>query len=252
MKYIAPSITATAFNCPHCGVLTTQHWHYGYVEKYDKGKTPLIIPQDDPGATFRFDSFTEGMRTGQPFIFNDAADSQSNSRLYNLDFTQCYECEKLSVWIFDRLIYPVTGEAPPPNPDLPNDIKADYLEASSILHLSPRAASALIRLCIQKLCIHLGQSGKNINNDIGELVAKGLDSRVQKAMDAVRVIGNNAVHPGQIDVTDDRGIAESLLGLLNVVAEKMISEPKRIDEIYASLPPSALKQIEERDKKGGA
>jgi hypothetical protein len=158
MKYIAPSITATAFNCPHCGVLTTQHWHYGHVEKYEKGKTPLIISQDDPGATFRFDSFTEAMRTEQPFIFNDAADSQSNSRLYNLDFTQCYQCEKLAVWIFDRLIYPVTGEAPPPNPDLPEDIKADYLEASSILHLSPRAASALTRTAASRSCTRASPS----------------------------------------------------------------------------------------------
>ncbi|API54843.1 hypothetical protein BMW22_15345 [Rhizobium leguminosarum] len=252
MKHIPPSISATAFNCPHCGVLTTQHWHYGHVEKYEKGVTPVIISGDDHGAAFRFDSFAQALKTEQPFIWNDDVGFDSTSRLYNLNFTQCYQCEKVAVWIFDRLIYPATGEAPPPNPDLPDDIKADYREASSILHLSPRAASALVRLCIQKLCIHLGQSGKNINSDIGALVANGLNSRVQKAMDAVRVIGNNAVHPGQIDVTDDRGIAESLFGLLNVVAEKMISEPKHIDEVYDSLPPGALKQIAERDKKEGA
>ncbi|MBC2806566.1 DUF4145 domain-containing protein [Rhizobium ruizarguesonis] len=146
-------------------------------------------------------------------------------------------------------MYPVAGEAPPPNPDLPEEIKADYLEASSILHLSPRGAAALVRLCIQKLCIHLQQPGKNINNDIKALVAAGLDERVQKALDAVRVIGNNAVHPGKIDIGDDLGMAQSLFRLLNLVAEKMISEPKHVDEVYALLPPTALAQIAERDKK---
>ena len=52
---------------------------------------------------------------------------------------------------------------------------------------------------LQKLCKVLGQSGNNINEDIKALVESGLDPRVQKALDAVRVVGNNAVHPGQMD-----------------------------------------------------
>jgi len=63
------------------------------------------------------------------------------------------------------------------------------------------------------------------------------------------VIGNNAVHPGQIDLRDDRAIAESLFRLLNLVAEKMISEPKHVDEVYAALPEEALKAIGNRDAK---
>ncbi|MFN7599434.1 MAG: DUF4145 domain-containing protein [Cereibacter sp.] len=75
------------------------------------------------------------------------------------------------------------------------DIRRDYDEASTILDLSPRGAAALIRLGIQKLCKELGQAGKNINDDIGALVKDGLDVRVLQALDAVRVIGNSAVHP---------------------------------------------------------
>ncbi|MDX0563333.1 DUF4145 domain-containing protein [Sinorhizobium medicae] len=146
-------------------------------------------------------------------------------------------------------MYPQRGEAPPANPDLPEEIKLDYNEASTILDLSPRGAAALVRLCIQNLCKHLGQSGQNINADVKALVAAGLDARVQKALDAVRVIGNNAVHPGSIDLRDDRAIAESLFHLLNVIAEKMISEPKHVDEVYAKLPESARAAIEARDKK---
>ncbi|MBY3416768.1 DUF4145 domain-containing protein [Rhizobium laguerreae] len=145
-------------------------------------------------------------------------------------------------------MYPIAGDAPLPNADLPPEIKADYIEASSILNLSPRGAAALIRLCIQKLCKELGEKGKDINVDVGELVKKGLSVKVQQALDAVRVIGNSAVHPGKIDLTDDRLTAETLFRLLNVIAEKMISEPKHIDEIYASLPDTALAAIEKRDK----
>ena len=105
----------------------------------------------------------------------------------------------------------------------------------------------MIRLAIQMLCKCLGKSGKNLNDDIRDLVADGLDRRIQKSLDIVRVIGNNAVHPGQIDLMDNRATAESLFGLLNLIAEKMISEPKHVDEIYAGLPESARKAIDKRD-----
>jgi hypothetical protein len=72
--------------------------------------------------------------------------------------------------------------------------------------------------------------------------------RVQQALDVLRIVGNEAVHPGQIDLRDNRETAESLFRLFNLIVDKMISEPKHIAEIYGSLPPEKLKGIEERDK----
>jgi hypothetical protein len=102
-------------------------------------------------------------------------------------------------------------------------------------------------LAIQKLCKELGESGQNINDDIASLVRKGLNPRVQKALDVVRVIGNNAVHPGQVDLRDDRKTAETLFGLVNLICEKMITEPKHVEAVYETLPEGARKAIEERD-----
>ena len=113
--------------------------------------------------------------------------------------------------------------------------------------LSPRGAAALLRLGIQKLCAHLGQPGKNINADIKALVAEGLPPKVQEALDSVRVIGNDAVHPGTIDLNDNRDIANQLFRLVNFIAQKMITEPKEIEDIYNSLPAEKLKGINERD-----
>ena len=66
-------------------------------------------------------------------------------------------------------------------------------------------------------------------------------------LDSVRVIGNNAVHPGEIDLSDNTQLALSLLNFINLIVENQISQPKRIDEIYNSLPESNLKSIERRD-----
>jgi hypothetical protein len=260
VKHVPPSTNETAFNCPHCGALAKQFWFRLYAERHsDEHPLPLLIEADrefdpalreaDDEANKALEEFFNKMKSKLPFLDEHNGTLYSIPVLLNVNLSKCYNCKDISLWLNDRLIYPVKGEAPPPNVDLPADILSDYLEASAILDLSPRGAAALVRLCIQKLCKHLGQPGENINADIKALVAAGLDSRVQKALDAVRVIGNNAVHPGSMDLSDDRATAESLFKLLNLIAEKMISEPKHVDEVYASLPPGARAAIEARDKK---
>ncbi|WP_424033423.1 DUF4145 domain-containing protein [Methylocella sp.] len=49
---------------------------------------------------------------------------------------------------------------------------------------------------MQKLCVELGEKGKNIDDDIANLVKKGLSPELQQALDILRVIGNEAVHHG--------------------------------------------------------
>jgi len=147
------------------------------------------------------------------------------------------------------MVHPDRGKAPPPNEDLSSDIRQDYEEAASICLRSPRGAAALLRLALQRLCGELGLSDKTLNDAIGELVKKGLDSKVQKAMDYVRVTGNDAVHPGQIDLNDNPEIAGKLFDLVNVVAQAMISQQKMVDEMYESLPEVKKDQIKQRDKK---
>jgi hypothetical protein len=149
------------------------------------------------------------------------------------------------------MVHPDSSPAPLPNPDLPDDIKADYDEARNIISRSPRGACALLRLCLQKLCGFLGESGKDINADIAALVAKGLNPKIQKSLDIVRVIGNEAVHPGQIDLRDQPATAAQLCNLLNFIADAMITQPKAIEAIYSKLPESKLEQIEKRDKPKG-
>ena len=144
--------------------------------------------------------------------------------------------------------YPLPTGVANPNDDLPIEIQADYNEAASIARLSPRGAAALLRLAIQKICIFLGEKGNNLNTDIGKLVKIGLPQKVQQSLDALRVIGNEAVHPGELDLKDDYDTADALFKLTNFIAEKMISEPKEIEEIYEmKVPNSKKEQIAERD-----
>jgi hypothetical protein len=159
----------------------------------------------------------------------------------------CDHCFQFSIWLNNLMVFPNVSTAPLPNSDLPEEVKRDYEEARDIMARSPRGAAALLRLAVQKFCKHLGENGTNLNSDIAELVKKGLPVRVQQALDAVRVIGNNAVHPGQIDITDDQDMASRLFELVNIVCDYMVSQPKRIEEVYGKLPTAQKDAIRERD-----
>ena len=124
-----------------------------------------------------------------------------------------------------------------------NDTRA----ASSIAGKSPRGAAALLRLCIQKLCNHLLGKELNINSAIAELVKSGLRVDIQQALDSVRVIGNESVHPGEMNIKDDRETAAALFDLVNLIVEELISQPKKIREIYAKLPAQKTAEILKRD-----
>lgn len=185
----------------------------------------------------------------QVWIDLDYYSSGGRQSLKNAKVCFCTHCKKPSIWYEWKMIYPDFSGIEPPNQDLDIDIQRDYLEAASIVQKSPRGAAALLRLAIQKLCIQLGEKGKDLNTDISNLVKKGLPAKVQQSLDALRVIGNEAIHPGELDLRDDVEIANSLFKLVNFIAEKMITEPKDIEAIYTKIPESKKKQIEGRDKK---
>ena len=209
MTFIPPTFESKKFTCPNCNAIALQRWlHRGLNFEYYGG-----IPELHPLAT-----------------------------------AKCDHCEEFSIWLKGNLLFPNKGEAPQPNQDLPESVKIIYLEAAAISSISPRGTSALLRLAIQVLCKELGEEGRNINDDIASLVEQGLPKRVQQALDIVRVTGNNAVHPGQIDV-DNPNTAGNLFGLINVITEYTISMPNKINNVYDELPEGAKDAIIKRDKK---
>jgi hypothetical protein len=258
-KYVAPSIHETAFNCPHCHALTTQVWYRAVADKVGNNETVRCVPRDKSGYEVATDldaelrasieQYVDRLATGRPFLSPRSGSLYPDADLENVSVSSCYNCTDIAIWLYDRLVWPARGEVPLPNADLPGEIRDDYDEAGGILDRSPRGAAALLRLAIQKLCVHLGESGKSINDDIASLVAKGLDVKVQQSLDIVRVVGNESVHPGTLDLRDDRATAEKLFGLVNLIAEIMISRPKHVKELYESLPAEKRDAIEKRDKK---
>ncbi len=215
-NYISPDYMKNSFTCPHCGTLSLMN----YIKvNYYKG------------------------------IYQKITDKSTMIGTNWILIATCQNCKKEIIWIDNIYVYPdiIAEEA---NADMPDSVKQLYDEASLIYNKSPRAACALLRLAIDRLCNELGETDRDINKNIGALVRKGLPETVQKALDVVRVVGNKAVHPGQIafDV-DDKDTAIMLMRLLNIIVERMITEPKEIDSLYQKLPKSIKNSVENRDKK---
>lgn len=166
----------------------------------------------------------------------------------NIEIMTCSNCYKFLIVYNNEIIYPSMSSAPMPNEEMPENVKEIYNEAREVYNKSPKAAAALLRLSLQLLCKELGGEGKNINNDIKIMVKNGLPPILQKSLDILRVIGNEAVYPGTIDFNDNQEVSLSLFNIMNFIVEKMIIEPKQIKELYDSLPEDKLKAIENRDK----
>ena len=111
-----------------------------------------------------------------------------------------------------------------------------YDEARRVGEESARSAAALLRVAVERICKHLGEGGKTLNDAIGALVKKGLGVDVQQALDVVRVIGNNAVHPGELDFNDTHDVCIQLFVLVNMIVDGLIVQPKTLSQLFGSLP----------------
>lgn len=197
-EYTSPISKGDGFNCPLCGVFAHQDWYDVSLENAPVDK--IKESSDD------------------------------------LSLSYCDKCGKYSVWIKEEMIFPQPSEVPLPLKDMPNEVMEVYNEARSIMNASPRSAAALLRFAIQMLMYNLGEDGGNINEVILDLRNKGLDVKIQKALDSVKVTGDEAINPGQIDPRDDDETAQVLFNLLNLIVDVMITQPMRVDEILDSLP----------------
>ena len=57
------------------------------------------------------------------------------------------------------------------------------------------------------------------------------------------------MHPGTIDLKDDRDAALRLFGLVNAIADQMITHPKSVKQMYDQLPAGKLAAIDARNEK---
>src|SRR3989304_6761788 len=96
--FVAPTLNADAFHCPHCEVYAHQSW-------YESAKWK--------------DNSYHGVVKGSK----------------NLSISVCTHCGDYALWLDKAIIYPASSIAPMPAADMPQDVKEDYVEARNIVNI---------------------------------------------------------------------------------------------------------------------
>ncbi len=196
---------------------------------------------------------------------SDSAESLEEWRLHPLDRlsvwrTQCPSCHKTLVEICEKEVEVlgvvarsechviVVGEwRTQPSPvlpsarqlpaEVPDDLARDYNEAAATLPISPRASAALARRCLQHFCVdYLNAPARDLDKSIAQVVASGRLSHLNRAFDAVRVLGNLAAHPTKSSHTGalvevESGEAEAILAVLHEAFDAHWGAPARAEQI---------------------
>lgn len=260
VRHINPDITLKAFSCPHCHAIADQTWYelLGYrlteddkipkhvkpdIEEYLENAPELDIPAEAKKTILKW---AKRELAGEVF-FHGNENPYEPPKLKNIHVSKCYSCKMLAVWVAHKVVWPEVTFFVEPSHNMPNSVRVDFEEAALVFKNSPRSSAALLRLAIEKLCNELNGTEDRVFDGIGKLVKAGLDPKIQKALDVVRVTGNDAVHPGQMNLNDTPEVAERLFKLVNVIVENLITLPNEIDEIYSDISDGKKVAIERRD-----
>lgn len=244
----SPKYGSNKFKCPHCNTVSQQHWlnSSNQCSSIIDIFTNLYLNYRKNYASYQQEvasQFLSYLTSNFPKHFNSDFPR-------NISTSTCEACNKSAIWVGDKIAYPRNISVDPPNEDLTDEVKSLYNEASIIFPDSPKGSTALLRLALQTLLKQIGKKGDNINNDVKELVESGLSLKIQQALDLLRVVGNNAVHPGQINLDDNSEIAFKLFKIINLIADELITKPKEIDSLYNDVIPEKTKEhIKQRDGK---
>jgi hypothetical protein len=223
--------------------LAYQAWFKPHLELLDSARAPTFPSapagrgiDSEPHRDDRPASRDPNARTPSRGLFVASGPEAPGLHLQvpNLHLNRCFACSSVSVWLADALIVPAAPANVQAATDVPDEVRALFDEAAKVVDASPPAAAALLRLALQKLLVVLGGSGKNLSLDVSSLGKKGLDTRIQRAMEGLRVIGGDAVPPGHIHIQDDRAVAMRLFQLVNLIVNTMITQPRLIDAVMSS------------------
>lgn len=206
--------------CPHCGAYTQQN----FLNKLNGRYHYTLTSKSHPISYSHHET--------------------NKTDIDNITMLQCCVCRNFIIFKDEEQIYPIKANIEDPNPDMPEDIKKDYYEARNIFNLSVRGSCALLRLALDKLLINLEITDKNLFDKINTYCNKFKpDETMKQALHAIRIVGNESVHPGTFNVEDNKDIALLLFDILNDIVQEHITKKKKREQMFKKLPEKAIKNI---------
>src|SRR3984893_5893084 len=216
-----PQLGAESFSCPHCNAVADQDWYSLFLKPENATEVVVLTLEALMLAKgSESDQFVQRLKDNVLAYEYQEHPRNLKVKLLNLHVSRCYNCKGFTVWVRDRLVFPIKGNEPldiieadfrqveedvqeleDNVPESDEHVEAsveeveeaseDFEEAAAILNKSPRGAAALIRICIQNMMPLMKETGKNLDENISSLVRKGLEVEIQQAMDVLQVVRKN-------------------------------------------------------------
>lgn len=212
--------------CPHCNVAINVEWE----------STVAFVDSDKPGSGTEV--AVETCPDCRKLIVKLVHGKIKRSE-YSAEVTEVES---------EEIIYPKFSVRVVEN-EVPEQYKAEFLEATAILGISPKASAALSRRMLQNILQKVfGIEKRSLADEIDEFLhMQGVPSHLAGAIDAIRNIGNFGAHPlkdlhsGEI-VDVEPGEAEWLLDVLESLFDFAFVQPRRLEARKERLN-NKLKQI---------
>ena len=230
-EYIEPQLGAESFSCPHCNTVAHQDWYSLFLRPENAAEVRVLTPetvkalrQDDAqrDSIKEIDQFVERLKKNALTYEYQKHPHPLKVKMANLHISNCHSCNGFSLWVGGLLVFPTRIDK---TPEL---VEEDLEEAAAILNKFPRGATALMRVCIQKLVPLLKENGKELSDDISSLMRKGLEMEMQQAMEVLEFLRGDSAQLNSLESQADRETALRLLDSLKAVLERRM--PKTQDE----------------------
>jgi hypothetical protein len=225
--YIKPALGAESFSCPHCNTVAHQDWYSLFLKPENAGEVRVLTPEavkalrqgdaqrDDIKET---DQFVERLKKNALTYEYQRHPHPLKAKMANLHISNCHSCNGFSLWVGGLLVFPTKIDK---TPEL---VEEELEEAAAILNEFPRGATALMRVCIQKLVPLLEDNGKELNQRVSSLVRKGLEMEMQQAKEVLQVLRSDPTQLNPLEPQADRETALRFLDSLKEVLERRMSQ----------------------------
>jgi hypothetical protein len=220
---IEPRLGAESFSCPHCNAVANQDWYSLFLKPENADEVLVLTPETVNVRTEgknqwndikEIDEFGERLKTNEVTYVYQKHSQSLKVKMANLHLSSCHSCNGFALWVGERLAFPMNVDKTPAL------VEEDVEEAAAILNKSPRGATALMRVCVQKLMPLLKLDGKNLDDSMSSLVRKGLEVEIQQAMEVLQVLGNDPGQPTSLDTQEDKEMALRFVDSLKAILER--------------------------------
>ena len=232
---IEPQLGAESFSCPHCHALAHQEWYSLFLKQ--ENATDVVVLTLEALMLAKgneSDQFLQHLKDSVLAYEYQEHPQNLKVKLLNLHVSRCYNCKGFTVWMRDRLVFPVRGDEPPDVVEVDfeevaedvqetaedEEVSEDFEEAAAILNKFPRGATALMRVCIQKLVPLLKQDGNYLNDYISSLVRKALEVEIQQSMEVLQVLRKDPGQPSKLETQEDKEMALRFVDSLKAILER--------------------------------